>query len=240
MRRILIGLALVFLALPAWAQSDTDKCANDTDPDAGIRDCTAAIQSGRETTANLAGDYSNRAVYYHRKGLYQQAISDENKSISLDPNNAISYIVLGNLYNGVGQYDLAIANENRAIALNPGPDYLPAAYLDRGNAYVNKSQFDQAIADYDEAISINPNIADAYNSRAFAYNSKGLYDQAIADETKAIALRPDYVFAYYNRGMAYERKGLHEQAVADYRAAMKLDPTDDDAKKGLTRLGVAP
>jgi tetratricopeptide (TPR) repeat protein len=240
MRRILIGLALAALALPAWAQSNTDKCATDTDPDAGIRDCTAAIQSGRETTADLAGDYSNRAVFYERKSLYQQAISDKNKSISLDPNDAVPYVGLGNIYNEVGQYDLAVENESKAISLNPSSEDLMAAYLDRGNAYINKNRFDQAIADYDKAISINQNVAILYHNRALAYLSKSLYDQVITDETKAIALQPDFILAYSSRGMAYERKGLHDQAIADYRAALKLDPTDDDAKKGLARLGVAP
>lgn len=250
MRGILLGLALALLALPAAAQSQgsegakltggdnsSDPCVNATDPDVGIRTCTENIQSGQETTANLSGDYSNRAAYYHSKGLYKEAIADLNKAISLNPNSAITYIILGNIYNDNDQYDLAITNENRAIALHPGQNVLLAAYLGRGNAYSLKNFFDLAIADYNKAIALNPNIADVYNSRAYAYKAKGFYDQAIADATKAITLRPNYDLAYFNRGNAYEHKGFKDQAIADYRAALKLDPNYKDAQTGLQRLG---
>ncbi len=55
-----------------------------------------------------------------------------------------------------------------------------------------------------------------------------------------IALNPNDALAYANRGATYEKKGAKEQALADFRKALEIDPSDQDAKDGLKRLGVTP
>jgi Flp pilus assembly protein TadD len=62
----------------------------------------------------------------------------------------------------------------------------------------------------------------------------------MADYTKTIALKPNGAEAYHNRGVIYEKKGLHEKAIADYRSALRLDPNNNDSKRALERLEVAP
>ena len=57
---------------------------------------------------------------------------------------------------------------------------------------------------------------------------------------KAIAIDPNYATAYFHRGVAYYEKGDKEQAIADYRKALEIEPSDQDAKEGLKRLGVTP
>ncbi len=37
-----------------------------------------------------------------------------------------------------------------------------------------------------------------------------------------------------------EKKGEVDQAIADFRKAVEIDPSDQDAKEGLKRLGVMP
>jgi hypothetical protein len=63
MHRILIWLVLTFIALPASAQSRDEnwtRCGKADDADRVIVACTAIIQSGRETRANLAIAYQKR------------------------------------------------------------------------------------------------------------------------------------------------------------------------------------
>ena len=64
--------------------------------------------------------------------------------------------------------------------------------------------------------------------------------RAIADFDKAIALRSHFASAYVNRGAAYENKGDKEPAIADFRKALEIDPSFQEAKEGLKRLGVTP
>lgn len=69
---------------------------------------------------------------------------------------------------------------------------------------------------------------------------KGQTDRAIADYDKAIELYPVYAAAYNNRGVAYEKLGQRDTAIADFRKALELDPSQEESKKGLKRVGVIP
>jgi tetratricopeptide (TPR) repeat protein len=215
MHRLLIGLTLALIALPAWAQTpqQRDWCASPTaTDDQTIDGCNALIQSGQEPPANLSVDYDNRAFAEVNKGLNDQAITDENQSLALNPNNANGYINRGDAYDHKHLYDEAIADFTRAMGLTPNT---AAAYNNTGNAF-------------------------AYNDRGLAYGHKGLYDQAFADYAQAIAISPRFVAPYDNRAALYEKTGSHDQAVANYRTALGIDPNDQEAKNGLARLGAAP
>ena len=51
---------------------------------------------------------------------------------------------------------------------------------------------------------------------------------------------PKYALAYTNRGLAYESKGEYDRAIADFSKALEINPSDQDAKNNLKRLGVTP
>lgn len=123
MRRIWIVLALVFVALPSWAQSrlDFNLCADKDNPDANIAGCTALIQKGEADY----GIYYKRALAYFDKGRYAEAIADFTKVIALDPKNHSYYSLRGFAYEKKGQRTQAIADYRTSIKLNP-PDSSPA------------------------------------------------------------------------------------------------------------------
>jgi tetratricopeptide (TPR) repeat protein len=191
-RRILIGLALALVASAAWGQPTQqqlhDWCYSDTaGEDQTIVGCTAVIQSGKETTANQANAYVNRAYAYTHKNLFDQAIADGTQALALSPNDPVAYNNRASAYRGKGLYDQAIADATRAIALKP--DY-KFAYVDRGLAYAAKGSYDQAIADYTAAIRLDPDYTLAYNDRGDAYAKKGLRDLAVADYRSTLKLDP--------------------------------------------------
>jgi tetratricopeptide (TPR) repeat protein len=168
-----------------------------------------------------AETYFNRGGLYYKGGEYDQAISDFNKALEVNPNYAYAYRNRGNAYSSKGQDDQAILDYGRALEVNPR-DAL--AYYNRGNAYGRKGQYDQAISDYNKALEINPRDALAYYNRGNAYDRKGRYDQAISDFNKAIEINPRYAEAYGNRGNAYSRKGQYDQAVSDFTKVLEINP----------------
>jgi tetratricopeptide (TPR) repeat protein len=213
MRRLLMALTLALIALPAWAQTQTDWCASPTaTDDQTIQGCTVLIKSGNDTGAKLSAEYDNRAFAENNKGLNDQAIADENQALALNPDNSNAYMNRGLSYYAKSLYDQAIADYTRSISLKSNTE---AAYNNSGNAF-------------------------AYNDRGLAYGRKGQLDKAIADYTQAMALAPRFVLPYNNRAMVYEKSGARAKAIADYRAALSIDPANKDAKAGLGRLGVAP
>jgi len=140
--------------------------------------------------------YTYRGISHLEKEQIDDAISDFNKAIELNPRNAAAYISRGIAYYKQGQIDQAISDYDKAIEINP--EYAEA-YYNRGNAFGKQGQFDQAISDYNKAIEINPEYAEAYLGRGLAYDEKSQYDQAIADFNKAIELNPEATVAKESR-----------------------------------------
>lgn len=55
------------------------------------RGCTALIQTGQETTANLASVFNSRGNAYHNKREYDKAIADSDTAIRLKPDYAVAF-----------------------------------------------------------------------------------------------------------------------------------------------------
>jgi len=122
------------------------------------------------------------AVVKANKGQCNQAMSDFNEALEIDPRFAQTYNNRGIAYVSKGQYDKAISDYNRALQIN---SRYAEAYNNRGIAYHNKGQYDQAISDYNRALEIDPRDAVPYYNRGIAYYSKKEYDKSWEDVKKA-------------------------------------------------------
>jgi len=63
--------------------------------------------------------YNNRGIAYGEKGQYDQAISDFNKAIEINPRYDKAYNNRGIVHRLKGQYGQAISDFNKAIEINP-------------------------------------------------------------------------------------------------------------------------
>ncbi|MGB5218065.1 MAG: tetratricopeptide repeat protein, partial [Smithella sp.] len=128
--------------------------------------------------------YNSRGVIYARAGMYQQALSDFNKSISLMPNNINGYYNRGLVYDKIKKYQLAIGDFNKVISLKN--DYVDA-YNNRGIVYAKLGQYESAIEDFTKTISLQPGHVYAYSNRASAYFAQGNNEPGCGDVKKACA-----------------------------------------------------
>jgi serine/threonine protein kinase len=167
-------------------------------------------------------DYRNRGLTFANLGQHEQAISDFDKAIRLDPGYAKAYHNRGTSYFTLGQHEQAISDFDKAIRLDPKD---ANAYYNRGTSYSELGQHEQAISDFDKAIRLDPKDAGAYRNRGTSYFTLGQHEQAISDFDKAIRLDPDYAKAYHNRAINYASLGQNGKAIADYDEAIRLDPT---------------
>ena len=188
-----------------------------------------------EATPSTVEDYGLLALEY-RYGAAEidKLIEAFSEAISLDPNDAGSYVQRGTAYaakytGDEGEFDKAIRDLNEAIRLESSN---PDAYIARGNAYDRRADYaldglgeekNKALRDYDvalqlldEAISLNANDIEAYVNRANVYRSKGEYEEAIQDYGSAIRLDANNAKAYFTRGLAYLLKGEHDRAIEDF------------------------
>jgi len=176
---------------------------------------------GIELNAEDADAYISRGVSYLKKGQIEDAISDFNKAINLDPGKAIAYVARGSAYHMLDQLDNAISDYNKAIEINPD---LAVAYQNRGSVYYRLGRFDNAISDYSKVIEKNPDFAVAYLDRGSLYLSQGKFDNAISDYSKALDLNPENPVTYNSRGTAYFAQEQYKKAFNDFNRAVELDP----------------
>jgi tetratricopeptide (TPR) repeat protein/V8-like Glu-specific endopeptidase len=170
-----------------------------------------------------ADDYFLAANEKYDRGNYNEALSDYNRAIALNPQYAFAYNNRANLR--FQQRDLrgALTDYNRAIALKPD---LAIAYSNRGNIKVELKDTKGALADYNRAITLDPKDDLAFNNRGFLKDEK-LNDVsgALADYQQSIAINPYQALAYNNRGnLQRYKRGDRSGAVADYDRAIQLNP----------------
>ncbi len=162
-----------------------------------------------------------------------QAIAAYDRTLDLNPKNAIACYNRGLARRAQGDLAGAIADYTCAIELNP--EYV-AAYISRGGAYRVRGNLTESIADYERALKLEPRNASAYIGRGLAYYDQGNLTQAIYDYTAALSFDPKNAIAYNNRGIARYDQGDLAGAMTDYDRAIEIDPNYVTA---YTNRGVA-
>gem|GEM_PF-5191345 len=242
-RTILYLLVLTVATWPAWAQTRDENvkhCMSDH-PDISISGCTALIQSGQESPANMAAAYNKRGEAYYENFEDDHAIADYNKAIEIRSDYAAAYSNRCAAKDDQGLHDQAIADCTKAITLKP--DYAEA-YNNRGKAYNFKNLHDQTIADCSQAIALKPDYAEAYAWRAHAYQVKGEDAKGLRDAEKAVALAPKETgtnvrkaavksIALGTMAEIYEKLGQRDKAISYYLASCVRCPWVLEALKRL-------
>ncbi len=80
---------------------------------------SCAATQKKESESKDAKFYNNRGVAYGEKGQYDQAISDFNRALEINPRYQKAYSNRGTTYRLMRQFDRAISDFNRAIEINP-------------------------------------------------------------------------------------------------------------------------
>ena len=169
---------------------------------------------------NLATAYNNRGEIYTQKGMFDLAIADYNKALSIDPYHANTYNNRAGIFFIQGRKDLALADYNDSIKLNSTFQ----SFYNRGNVYLQEGQYESALADYNQALALNPQMPQAYNNRGLAFLNQGRFDQAIADFSQALKINSQFFNVYNNRGYTLFRKGEYTQALEDFNKTIKINP----------------
>ncbi len=152
--------------------------------------------------AKAVGDYGKaismrpdkaRIAYFKRGeinfllGQLQQAMTDFQAAIAIDPNYADAHMSLGNTFFKLKSYEQAIACYDRTLEANPDRDL--AAFRRGRSRYILK-EFPEALRDFSYAIDLQPSNVEAYYYRGLTYAQPSIADETLAgdDLRKAIVL----------------------------------------------------
>jgi serine/threonine protein kinase len=92
-----------------------------------------------------------RAIAYKQKGDTEKALAELADLVRIAPDDAESYLTIGNVHCSLGNYGAAIEAYTQAIRLAPND---PRAYSMRGEAYTRAGRHELAIKDHDRAIEL--------------------------------------------------------------------------------------
>lgn len=173
---------------------------------------------------------------YLAKGRIKESIVEGEKAITLDPNNAKAYFLLGLVYMGeqltIGKknYEKAIIQFKKTISVNP--NFVEAYYL-QGVVYSELTKYDEAIVEYKNALAINPNFYGAYYAIGTIYVFKEKYDEAIIELNKALAINPNMDDARLRLGISYFAKHMLDESIVEFKKAVKINPNNSTAHNKL-------
>lgn len=187
----------------------------------GILIVTAlAVLAGHAYCAENEDKYIERTIEYGKKRMYNEALVEINKAVSINPKSAKAYHYRATVLAYKGDLDRAIADWNKSIELD---NTRFIAYFSRALAFYKKGDADRAIADWTKSIELNPAYTESYYRRGTTYYEKNEYDKAIADFSKGIESDPKNAAEYYlYRAIAYSSKKDYDKSWEDVHTIEKL------------------
>jgi tetratricopeptide (TPR) repeat protein len=186
-----------------------------------------------------------KAKEFSLASKFDQALSEIDEAIKIEPQNAKIFEHLAELYHLMNKDQNAIEALNQLIELKPNS---AEAFFKRGKLYVRLGDFEKALADATKAIQLTPKNLEFYKFRGFIYLNQKNYNSAIVDVTTGIKILGKTKFASRKkqntemelllelRSLAFLMNGDLNNALADLSKIIKLSPNNILAYKSRAEL----
>lgn len=169
----------------------------------------------------------------------EREIMDAEAAVKSDPTSAKARIALSLAYSRVGRYNNAV--EEASVAAKLEKDNANAYYA-LGIARKRQGDYEQAIMAFKKAVGLNTTTNDIYQQAFYelgeVYTDQKNYKEAVRAYEGALANGPEATYVVIALARAYEKAGELKSAIEQYRAVLDYDPTNQEAKDALVRLGV--
>lgn len=162
--------------------------------------------------------YFNRGNIYIEHGLYDKAIADFSKAISLNNQSADAYFNRGIIYMKQQSYTQAQQDFSMSVKLSPRSDKFLyyRAYLS-----LQLEEYAKAEQDLLKVLEINPNFALASEKLGMLYFDKREYKKSVTHLKNTLKNKPNSKKAYYYLARIYSIKGNKKQALYFLSQAIK-------------------
>ncbi len=158
--------------------------------------------------------------------------------VKRNPSDPGGWFDLAVAYIDAGRYQEAETALNKALQLYGGREKAPHLDYYFGVLYAKRGETQKAEQFLRRAAEKFPDNPLPYDQLAQLYLSMGRYDDAIKELDHILKkIDPTLADVYELRGLAYEKKGDRSKAMDDYLKALSYDPSRQEARKGLRRLG---
>lgn len=169
----------------------------------------------------------------------EREIMDAEAAAKSSPTSVKARITLSLAYSRAGRYNDAIEEASVAIKLDGSN---ATAYYALGVARSRQGDTEEAINAFNKCVKLQTGMADvnqqAYYELGEIYMKERKYKEAVEAYKGALSNGPEATYVVIALARAYEKVGNRQEAITEYRAILDYDPTNQEAKDALTRLGV--
>jgi len=162
--------------------------------------------------------------YYQLTGQMDKAITEAEKAVDLDPNDADGYAAGGHALFRARRFKEAISWFKKAIHRNPSPPIWHLGELCL--SYMGNDQHHEAIAVGKKLVNNYPDRHAAYWYLGVSYVGKGNYEEAIATLRKGINRAPTNLWYLEFSAIAQSMAGRHEEAIETVKKAINFNPKE--------------
>jgi serine/threonine protein kinase/Tfp pilus assembly protein PilF len=199
------------------------------------------LRVGEKTALRKRSTSDPEAYSLYLKGLYffarpspesfGKALDSFQAAIAKDPNFALAYAGVANVFGGLGVLNLAPPAEmwprakaalQKALSLDE--DLAEAHSVAALLAFWYEWDWEAAGRSFDRALSLNPGDAMFHGQHAFLYLNRRKFDEAIREIKKALELDPLMPLYYAWSVCLHWSVGRLDEALQEFARALEIDP----------------
>ena len=168
-----------------------------------------------QDTSERAQILANIGRFYLKDGRYEQAISEYQKAIGMNPQLVSAYNGLGLAYTMLERYSEAVIAQQKALELQPD---LAKAYAGLGLTYFRQNVLESALEHYRHAVALDPEFLEARLKIGIILLNQERYTEAIDTYLAILDIKPNDPEVYYNLGLCYAHQakaGGDELSIED-------------------------
>lgn len=169
------------------------------------------------------------AKKYHQEGRLENAELLYKSVLTVKPNLAEAWHLLGMVFYAKGNYIDALEHLKKAIELDKNnADY----HNNIGEIYRMHGMLDEAELHFKFSIRLKPSNSDAYSNLALVCKSRGNLDEAKLNFSRSLQCNPKNVNTLLNVGSLFQSQGEYGDALECYIAVMGIQPENHHALRG--------
>lgn len=174
---------------------------------------------------NDPGAHNNLAIVYYNKGLYDEAISELEEALKIDPNFVLARNNLDIILKKTGRLEEKIERLARVLDKEPYDEHRT---LELAETYRKLGRYSQAIIFYRKVLDFNPGSFEAHYGLGITLKFLGKYDDALEEIKRSLEIKisPD---VYRTLGEVYFNKGVVDLAIKNLQEAIALDSSSAES-----------
>jgi len=182
-----------------------------------------------------AAAHLERGVQLEQVGRLDDAITETEEALRLNPELVKAHINLLILYGRMGNWEKAEEHYQAAVKLNPAQ--FPDAYYNYGIILIEEGKLGEAEEAFRKALAIDPSYHAAHNNLGNVLEREGKLPEAAAEYRKALEGNPGFRRAHFNLGrlLVYQ----HQYAEGIEQLLQTRTPVDEETPTYLYALGAA-